>query len=164
MTNTQRTIILIDGGNLNKSLEALEGENSRLNYEKLIKDVQRGRQLAQLRYYLEGKKIHGGFVKAIRNEFFGVCVSTGKTSDIQITVDAMTMLHNVDFDTLILMTGDGDFLPLVEALKAHKKRVEIVSFQHSTSKDLKFGGDTWYDIQHQYFINQKPKDTDGSDQ
>ncbi len=56
--------------------------------------------------------------------------------DVGMAVDAMRM---VDFlDVIILVTGDGDFCPLVEYLKFGKGRsVEVAGFSRSTNGKLK---------------------------
>lgn len=56
--------------------------------------------------------------------------------DVGMAVDAVRM---ADFlDVIILVTGDGDFVPLVEYLKWGKGReVEVAAFSRSTNAKLK---------------------------
>lgn len=56
--------------------------------------------------------------------------------DVGMAVDAVRM---ADFlDVIILVTGDGDFIPLVEYLKWGKGReVEVAAFSRSTNAKLK---------------------------
>jgi len=52
-----------------------------------------------------------------------------------LTTDAISISQSVD--TIILVTGDGDFVPLVEYLKSHGKQVEVLAFSKSASLKLK---------------------------
>ena len=50
-------------------------------------------------------------------------------------------------DTIILISGDGDFVPLVEYLKINKGcQVEVVSFGKSSSQKLKEAADDFIDL------------------
>lgn len=155
-----RVLILIDGGNIAKSCWAMEDEDTMVDYETLINDVLRGREICQVRFYQEGGRISKSFQKRIRNGFYGVCIPTGKTTDIQLVIDAMMHLYHTQFDTMILMSGDGDFAPLLDIYKKMGKRVEVCSIKHSTSKELRYTADSWYEIQPNYFfkLNQNNHD------
>lgn len=54
--------------------------------------------------------------------------------DVGIVVDAIRV--SVSVDVIVLVSGDGDFIPLVEYLKNQGKRVEIIAFAKSTSSKL----------------------------
>ena len=47
---------------------------------------------------------------------------------------------------VILVSGDGDFIPLVEYLKNFGKRVEVMAFGKSTSGKLKEAADEFIDL------------------
>jgi uncharacterized LabA/DUF88 family protein len=47
---------------------------------------------------------------------------------------------------VLLLSGDGDFVPLVEHLKSRGKQVEVVAFLKSTSSRLKEAADDFFDI------------------
>jgi uncharacterized LabA/DUF88 family protein len=53
---------------------------------------------------------------------------------VEIALDAICMEPKLD--CICLVTGDGDFTPLAEMLAQRGCRVEIVSFDQSTSNDL----------------------------
>ena len=52
----------------------------------------------------------------------------------ELIIDAMK--HAAGFDTCILMSGDSDFAPLVDELKAQGKRVIVMSSKHHVSREL----------------------------
>jgi len=65
--------------------------------------------------------------------------------DVGIAIDAISMAPKLD--TIILISGDGDFVPLVEYLKINKGcQVEVVSFGKSSSQRLKEVADDFIDL------------------
>lgn len=54
--------------------------------------------------------------------------------DVELTMDAMTLYPH--FDTAILLTGDGDFVPLVKFLKSKVKKVIIISTRGHVAREL----------------------------
>ena len=64
--------------------------------------------------------------------------------DVGLTVDAVRTAEIVD--TIIIASGDGDFIPLVEYLKNQGRRVEVLSFGKSTSGKLKEIADDFIDL------------------
>ncbi len=63
--------------------------------------------------------------------------------DIGMAVDAIKMADKLD--TIVLATGDGDFIPCVEYLKT-KCQVEVISFGKSSSSGLKEVADDFVDM------------------
>jgi len=64
--------------------------------------------------------------------------------DVGIAVDAIRISPGVD--TIILASGDGDFLQVVEYLKNQGKRVEVIAFGKATSAKLKEDADEFIDM------------------
>ncbi|OHA29990.1 MAG: hypothetical protein A3B08_02005 [Candidatus Taylorbacteria bacterium RIFCSPLOWO2_01_FULL_43_44] len=54
--------------------------------------------------------------------------------DVELTIDVLANLNN--FDTLVLLSGDSDFAPLLDAVKAQHKRVIIMSTKGHVSREL----------------------------
>jgi len=50
-------------------------------------------------------------------------------------------------DAIVLASGDGDFLQLVEYLKNRGKRIEVVAFGRSASTKLKEAADEFIDLE-----------------
>ena len=59
-----------------------------------------------------------------------------KEDDIHIAVDMVENAGENEFDTAIIVSGDGDFVPAVEAVKRKNKEVENVYFKNSSSRNL----------------------------
>lgn len=64
--------------------------------------------------------------------------------DVGIAVDVIRF--SILVDVIVLVTGDGDFLPLVEYLQNQGKIVEIAGFARTTSVKLKETADFYYDL------------------
>ena len=64
--------------------------------------------------------------------------------DVGIVVDAIRMAPNVD--VIVLVSGDGDFIHMVEYLKNQGKRVEAIAFGKSSSSELKEEVDEFIDL------------------
>jgi len=64
--------------------------------------------------------------------------------DVGITIDALRYAKKVD--VVVLITGDGDFVPLVQALQHEGVRVEGMAFGESSSLKLKEAVDHFTDL------------------
>lgn len=64
--------------------------------------------------------------------------------DVGLAVDAIKISSSID--TIVLVSGDGDFIPLVEYLKNQGKRVEVMAFSRSASLHLKEVADEFLDL------------------
>ncbi len=155
--NDQRIGIFIDIQNLYHSSKNLY--NARVNYKELINHIVGDRKLIRAMAYvvkteavLEGSGISQTTGKT-ESSFFDALKQSGielRMKDIQVfpggskkadwdvgmAVDAVRM---ADFlDVIVLLTGDGDFVPLVEYLKWGKGRmVEVVAFSRTTNAQLR---------------------------
>ena len=54
--------------------------------------------------------------------------------DLGIAMDVVASQQK--FDTIILASGDGDFLPLVQYLQKRQKKVVVAAFKHSAAEPL----------------------------
>ncbi|PIU44397.1 MAG: hypothetical protein COS95_09295 [Ignavibacteriales bacterium CG07_land_8_20_14_0_80_59_12] len=71
-----------------------------------------------------------------------------KGIDVAIAVDILTLAHNRAFDIAILVSGDGDFVRLVRAVKQLGLRMMIAAFRHSCAPALMEASDfpqVWID-------------------
>jgi len=64
--------------------------------------------------------------------------------DVGITIDAVRLSSMVD--VIVLISGDGDFVPLVEFLKNQGRQVEVLAFKKSTSSRLIQAADDFIDL------------------
>ncbi|MEK7147025.1 MAG: NYN domain-containing protein [Patescibacteria group bacterium] len=84
-------------------------------------------KLTKLGYIVKAKEVKR--IKISRNAY-----EWKGNLDVELTIDVLANLNN--FDTLILMSGDSDFAPLLDTAKNHKKRVIVMSTKGHISKEL----------------------------
>ena len=163
----QRVGVFIDTQNLYHSAKNIY--HARVNFGNVLKDSVAGRHLIRARAYVVTTE--SGEEKSFFEALEKIGIET-RTKDLQIffggakkadwdvglAVDAITAAPSLD--TVILFTGDGDFIPLVEYLKVHDGcQVEVVSFGKSTSGRLKESADHFLDLDsdpRRYLMNYRP--------
>jgi uncharacterized protein (TIGR00288 family) len=148
----QRIGVFIDVENLYHSAKNLF--RARVNFKQILKEVVGSRKLIRAIAYVI--KTETGEEKPFFSALEHLGIET-KIKELQIygefkkadwdvgmTVDAIKISSSLD--VIILLSGDGDFAPLVEYLKSHGKQVEIVAFSKSTSSKLKEVADDFWDL------------------
>lgn len=73
--------------------------------------------------------------------------------DVGIVMDIIKLIPKLD--TVILASGDGDYIPLLEYLQVLGQRVELVSFGKSTSSKMRELVDSYIDLDenpHNYMM------------
>jgi len=150
----QRVALLIDVQNLYHSAKNLYG--ARVNFREVLKTAVSNRNLIRAFAYVVKTKTgeEKPFFEALNKlgiemrvkdlqVFYGGLKKADW--DVGITVDAIRIAPSVD--AIVLASGDGDFLQLVEYLKNQGKRVEIIAFGRSASSKLKEAADEFIDIE-----------------
>lgn len=74
-----------------------------------------------------------------------------KGVDIRMTVDIMTHCHNDNLDTAYIVTGDGDFVPVIEDLLRHGKQVHLAALSSGLSSELPLMVDSFIDLDAVFF-------------
>ncbi len=64
--------------------------------------------------------------------------------DVGLSIDAISL--SAKLDVVVLVTGDGDYVPLVEYLKFLGQRVEVVAFEQTTSGKLIEAADEFFNL------------------
>jgi len=162
----QRVGVFIDTQNLYHSAKNIY--HARVNFGNVLKDSVAGRHLIRARAYVVTTESgeEKGFFEALekigietRTKDLQIFFGGAKKADwdVGLAVDAITAAPSLD--TVILFTGDGDFIPLVEYLKVHDGcQVEVVSFGKSTSGRLKESADHFLDLDNdprRYLLNYR---------
>jgi uncharacterized LabA/DUF88 family protein len=139
----QRVGIFVDVQNMFYSAKTLH--QSKIDYRKLLDDIVRGRRLVRAIAYVVQKADvdQSSFLEALRRSGYEVKEkeltiredgSSKGDWKVEIALDAVTLEPKLD--CVVLVSGDGDFVPLVQLLNARGCRTEVVSFEQSTSNDL----------------------------
>ena len=149
----QRVGVFIDTQNLYHSARNLY--KARVNFGAVVKDAVAGRALVRAVAYVITTE--AGDEKNFFEALTKIGIET-KTKDLQIfsggakkadwdvglAVDAIKMSPRLD--SVIIASGDGDFIPLVEYLQSVGVQVEVVSFGQSTSSKLREAVDDFLDL------------------
>jgi len=150
----QRVAVLIDVQNLYHSAKNLY--NARVNFREVLKLAVSKRNLIRVFAYVvrtktgEEKPFFEALTKLgietrVRDlqEFYGGLKKADW--DVGIVIDAIRIAPSID--ALVLVSGDGDFVSLVEYLKNRGKRVEVIAFGKSASLRLKETADEFIDLE-----------------
>ncbi len=139
----QRLGIIVDVQNMFYSAKLLH--QSKIDYSKLLLEIVSERDLVRAIAYAVHKPDvdQSSFTDVLKRLGYEIKTKelrlrpdgTAKGDwDMGIAIDTIAMAPKLD--TIVLVSGDGDFVPLVEMLKAHGCRVEVVSFRRSTAIEL----------------------------
>ena len=149
----QRVGVFIDVQNMYYSAKNLFG--AKVNFGNIVAEAIAGRKMIRAIAYVvstEGKE-EQPFFDALLNLgietkdkplqiFFG---GEKKADwDVGIAVDAIRF--SAALDAIILVSGDGDYVPLVEYLRNQGKQVEIMAFGETTSSKLIDAADDFTDL------------------
>jgi uncharacterized LabA/DUF88 family protein len=156
----QTVAILVDGNNIEMSLQALvKDKNALVNFDTLVPKLLNNRGLSRLIYFREGRDISTKLGKTSNNRglsrliyfregrdistklgerllknFHGSVVPCYKSADIPLTIKATQIAPKVD--TIIILSGDSDYVELVRHLKGEGVRVEIAAVKKNTANIL----------------------------
>ncbi len=149
----QRIAVLIDVQNLYHSARAIY--QKRVNFKELLEIAVNQRQLIRAFAYVVRTKTgeEKPFFEALTNlgieirvkdlqEYYGGMKKADW--DVGVAVDAIKTAGLVD--VIVLASGDGDYVPLVEYLKNQGRKIEVMAFGKSTSLKLKEIADEFFDM------------------
>ncbi len=162
----QRVAVLIDVQNMYHSAKNLY--RAKANFAAILKSAAAERKLIRAFAYVvrtktgEEKPFFDALLKLgmetrVRDlqEFYGGMKKADW--DVGITIDAVKCANKVD--VIVLVSGDGDFLQLVEYLKNQGIRVEVMAFGRSASSKLREVADEFMDLGEApevYLLKSKP--------
>lgn len=150
----QRVGIFIDTQNLYHCAKNIYG--AKVNFDQVVKDGLAGRQLIRCVAYVitteagDEKNFFEALGKmGIEAKTKNLQIFSGGAKkadwDVGLAVDAIKLAPKLD--AIILVTGDGDFVPLVEYLQVNEGcQVEVMSFGKSSSSKLIEACDDFIDL------------------
>ncbi len=152
----QRVGVFVDVQNLYHSAKNIY--NARVNFKKLLKKLVGNRVLVRAVAYVVKSETALGekdFFEALKKAGYELRVKDLQTFpggakkadwDVGMAVDAIRISRTLD--SVIIVTGDGDFIPLVEYLKwGLGKQVEVGAFTKTASSDLIESADRFLKIE-----------------
>ena len=150
----QRVGVFIDVQNMYYSARQLY--NSKVNFKEILKEAVKGRTLIRAVAYVikadmpDEKSFHDALDNIgfeVRSKDLQIFVGGAKKGDwdVGIAMDCIELAPKLD--VIVLVSGDGDFIPLVEHLtRALGCRVEVMSFGRCTSAKLKEEAFEFFDM------------------
>ena len=144
----EQIVVFIDNSNIFKGFRKY---SIKADYEKLKKTIMQGRKLNGIflyegviypmspekkKWYKDLSNKSGYVIKASFNKIaFNEAIE--KKIDIKIAIDMVSLAHENAYDTAVLVSGDGDFVPVVKKVKKLNKKVELWAFRYSLANALK---------------------------
>ena len=150
----QRVGVFVDVSNMYHSAKNLYG--SRVNFKNILTEAVGPRKLIRsIAYVVQSNSAEEeGFFEALAKSGFEVKIKDLQVFaggmkkgdwDIGLAMDSIKLADKLD--SIILVTGDGDYVPLVWYLKENKGcQVEVVAFGETTSQRLIESADGFMDI------------------
>jgi uncharacterized LabA/DUF88 family protein len=149
----QRVGVFVDIQNLYYSARAVFGK--KVNFAKVLESGVAGRHLVRaIAYGITTEEAHeGDFHKSLAAQGFEVKTKPLQTFvggqkkgdwDVGIAIDILRLEPKID--VAVLVSGDGDFVPLVEFAKRKGLRMEVMSFNESSSAALVESADSFVDL------------------
>ena len=163
----QRVLVLFDVQNMYYS--AKHFYDTKVNFKEILNSAVAGRNLIRAIAYVIKTEIKdevnfhdalnkmGIEVKAKDIQIFQGGAKKGDW-DIGISMDAVRLSNKVD--TVVMVSGDGDFAELLRYLKSHGCRCEVIAFGQTASKHIKEEADDFLDLSKnikKYLINYRQK-------
>jgi uncharacterized LabA/DUF88 family protein len=149
----QRVGVFIDTQNLYHSAKHLY--KARVNFGKILEEAVGGRILVRAIAYVISTE------SGEEKNFFEALTKIGietKIKDLQIFADGVKKADwdvglavdaiklSPKLDTVVIVSGDGDFVPLIQYLDIHGIQVEVISFGKSSSSKLKEAAHAFTDL------------------
>ncbi len=154
--------IYVDIQNLYYAAKDLGGK---IDYKRLKEWIVAGRTLAKANAYVViNPNVHDqeNFLRALENYGFQL-----RTKVIKVFYDgnqkgnwdlgmAVDMIEDADYlDIIALISGDGDFAPVVRMLKRKGVRVEVYSFLHTLSHELREAADHFFPLSEAFLLKEE---------
>jgi len=77
--------------------------------------------------------------------------SKNKSVDVNIAIDALRHAYNKNVDQIYLISGDGDFIPLVKEIMHHGIQVTVAAFSNGCNDELRYIADDFHCLDNLYF-------------
>lgn len=149
----QRVAVFVDVQNMYYSARQIY--SSKVDFGKILKDAVAGRELIRAFAYAisadigKEEEFHNALSRIgyeVKLKDLQIFYGGAKKGDwdVGIAMDVLRMARKVD--TIVLVSGDGDFKELLEYVKAQGCRAEVMAFDKTASAKLKKEADSFIDL------------------
>jgi uncharacterized LabA/DUF88 family protein len=150
-----RVAIFIDGSNLYHT--AKEHGIERIDYKDLLFRLKQGSNTVHVYFYTgvnSSCSREQRFLTQLKSLGFRIVPKeviqqpqgAKANLDVELALDMWDQAKMNAYDTAVLVSGDGDFIDLVQRVEQLGKRVELASFQRNTNKTLIGVADSYLDL------------------
>lgn len=165
----ERVMVFIDGSNLYHVLGQTCGRHD-LQFDKFAQKLANGRNLRRVYYYNIRQEAFEDRSNATDQDKFlsslydtphlevklGIWKQRGSTMvekgvDVMLAVDLVTRAYKDNYDTAIIVSGDADFYPALQAAKDVGKQVEVAAFETNISAEAARVADLHIKLTKTYF-------------
>ena len=149
----QRVGVFIDVQNMYYSAKNLFG--AKVNFGNIVKEATAGRKLIRAIAYVVSteSKEEQPFFDALYNvgietkdKPLQIFLGGEKKADWDVGLAVDAIRFSTSLDAIVLVSGDGDYIPLVEYLRSQGKQVEVIAFGGTTSGKLIEAADDFIDL------------------
>jgi len=106
--------------------------------------------IKELTFQKDGRSALPNFLKPVvfKKNIKGI---KNKGVDIKMAVDILSNVYNNNLDVVYLVSGDGDYLPVIKEILRHGKQVYLAAFSNGLNKKLLNYVDNYYCLDNVYF-------------
>ena len=149
----QRVGVFVDVSNMYYSARVMY--NKKVNFQAILKEIVGDRKLIRAIAYVikaespEEQKFFDALDNIgfeVKSKELQIFYGGNKKGDWDVGIAMDTIRLAPKLDVVVVVSGDGDFIPLVEHLKSIGQKAEIVAFGRSASGKLREVADRFIDL------------------
>ena len=107
------------------------------------------RHIKRVRFYIKIEKLGYNLVLKPVKTFYGPDGLPARKANCDVDMAYLLMRDKNKFERVLILSGDGDFLPVLKYLRSIKKEVLVLAHGHKTAKEIRqFAGDKFMDFTH----------------
>lgn len=126
--------------------------------EQRIQEIkQRIRELTFQQYHRPELRLGGILRNLYPRVFHKIRRRKAKGLDIQMTVDILSNLYEDNLDVAYLVTGDGDYFPVIEEIIRKGKQAFVAALSDGLNEELVNRADKFINLDPVYFKQVSPK-------
>lgn len=131
----EKVLILIDMPNLNGAQEQMQVS---VDFDRLKGVLLRGRKLIEARLYLKGplEPAQQGFIDSMKSFGFKIRPTNDRKDVDPLIIEDLKKIWPEDIGTVILVSGDRDYVEALREVKKDGRRVEVASVEEMASREL----------------------------
>jgi len=153
--STERVGVFVDVANLLYSARTLR---MTIDFGKLLDFLRGNRRLVRAHAYCPTSPQPGDdqmFLQAVKGLGYRITTKNYKTfasgakkadMDLDLCMDVVRLVDGGAVDCIVLVSGDGDFIPMLDYCSDHGVRVEVVAFDESMSASLRQSCDLFINL------------------